>query len=75
MKQEGLIKMMIIMNMNLSWLYGVLASLRIVFFQNTGDISLSEAWGNMIFYFGNGLILQYVLFHFFNEDEQETRTK
>lgn len=75
MDQTKLIKMMIALNMNFSWLLGILAGLNIVFFPYAGEDSLFQAWAEMIFYFGNGLVLQYVLLHFFNEDEQKTRTK
>jgi hypothetical protein len=48
---------------------GFSASLTIVFYPNTEGISLSEARSDMLFYFGDGLLWQYVLLHFFNEQE------
>jgi len=52
-----------------SWILGFLTSLTIVFYPNTGEITLSEAWSDMLFYFGNGLLWQYILLHFFNEQK------
>ncbi|MEC0347882.1 hypothetical protein [Peribacillus frigoritolerans] len=57
--------------MNFSWLSGFLFSCHLVFYPNRGGISVAEDWQNIIFYFSQGLIVQFCLLHFFNEQEQD----
>lgn len=52
-----------------SWINGFLISLYIVFYSSTGEIPLSEAWYDMLFHFGNGVLLLYIVLHYFNEQE------
>jgi hypothetical protein len=58
---------MIKVHMIYSWVMGFLIGLYIVFYPK--EISLLEAWADMLFYFGNGLLSQYTLLHFFNKQE------
>jgi hypothetical protein len=67
---HGLIKTMLEMDMKLSWLMGFLFSYHLAFYPNVG-LSLFENWKIIIFWFGQGLVSQYFLLHFFNKQEQE----
>ncbi|MCP1097191.1 hypothetical protein P4307_32780 [Brevibacillus porteri] len=58
--------------MNLTWLAGFLFSCHLVFYPNGGGISVAEDWKNIIYYFSQGVICQYCLLHFFNEQDQES---
>ncbi|MED3912794.1 hypothetical protein P4597_27290 [Peribacillus simplex] len=58
-------------DMILAWLMGFLYSSHLVFYPNLGGISVVEDWKNIIFYFSQGLILQYFILHFFNEQDKE----
>ena len=51
-----------------SWILGILASLYIVF-SNTGEIPVSQERIDELSSFGTGLLMQYNLLHFFNEQE------
>ncbi|MFJ7307456.1 hypothetical protein [Peribacillus frigoritolerans] len=57
--------------MYFSWLGGFLFSYHLVFYPNGGGISVAEDWQNIIYYFSQGLIVQYCLLRFFNEQEQD----
>ena len=64
------IKMILEVEMYLSWSMGFLFSFHLVFYPNV-EISVLKNWGNIIFWFSQALLLQYYLLHFFNEQEQE----
>jgi hypothetical protein len=63
---------MIVIHMTLSLFVGFLFSYHLVFYPNVRT-SLLEDWINIIFWFGQGLLAQYYLLHFFNEEEQGER--
>ncbi|PAL05867.1 hypothetical protein [Peribacillus simplex] len=65
-----LLKGIMKIHMILAWLAGFLFSCHLVFYPNVGGISVAEDWDNIVLYFSQGLILQYFLLHFFNEQEQ-----
>jgi hypothetical protein len=56
--------------MRLAWFMGFLYSYHLAFYPNV-EISVSKNWINIIFWFGQGLVSQYFLLHFSNEQEQE----
>lgn len=62
------IKMILEIQMNFSWLIGFLFSFHLAFYPNV-EISVLENWWKIIFWFGQALLLQYYLLHFFNEQE------
>lgn len=64
------IKTMIVIQMNLSWFIGFLFSYHLAFYPNIG-ISVLENWVKIIYWFGQGLMSQYFLLHFFTEQEHE----
>lgn len=50
----------------LSFLHGVLIGFQLMFYPNV-SFPDSEGWKSMLYYFGHGLLSQYVALHFFNE--------
>jgi hypothetical protein len=53
----------------LSFLNGVLIGFHLMFYPNIG-LPDSEDWKYMLYYFGSGLVLQYIALHFFNDQEE-----
>jgi|GEM_PF-4634048 len=62
-------KVFFLVSSAVSFLYGVLIGLHIMFYPNVGFPD-SEGWKSMLFYFSDGLLSQYVALHFFNDQEE-----
>ncbi|KRF62514.1 hypothetical protein NGI46_25160 [Peribacillus butanolivorans] len=70
---KRIVKGIFVVSSTLSFLYGVLIGFHLIFYPNVGFPD-SEGWKSMLFYFGHGLLSQYIALHFFNEQgDQEER--
>jgi len=66
---KRIIKSVYLISAVLSFLYGVLIGFHLMFYPNVG-LPDSEDWKYMLFYFGNGLLSQYFVLHFLNDQEE-----